>query len=531
MKSLTPFKPKAPRGTRDLLPEDMILFRYVESKLRSLFESFGFKEVQTPIFESFNLFALRSGDEIRNSMFVFETGEGEMALRPELTAPICRLIVEGKISTANRPIKLYYIGRAFRYEEPQAGRYREFWQAGVELIGSKYPEADAEIICLATSTLNHLGLSNYRLELGDVAVLRSYMTDKGIDYEAQNKVLSAIDHLRSTLRKLQLYKETLSQEPSQRLLKELKQYLYNTIEIRKRRIRSKIGQPNPQISKLIDSLKPETRIYKLETLTLNEVNEIIDQSIEELKVISIINWCYQGLRTSIGIIKLPLEVGLKLLETLKLRGEKTYEIIEKAKETFKDSQLALKELERLSEVVGYLEDLNIKKYILDIGLARGLEYYTGIVFEIHIDELGAQSQVCGGGRYDKLIAEFGGPNIPSVGFAFGIDRLILALKKKETKIQHKLEPVYIVPLSEKLRKEALRITALLRNNQIPCQPELMRRNIRRALSHANKTNIPIVLIIAPKEYNQGKVIIKNMKEGTQELIDIKDLAEHLKKIL
>ncbi|MCD6509909.1 MAG: histidine--tRNA ligase family protein [Thermoprotei archaeon] len=517
-------KLKAPRGTRDLLPEDMYLLRYIEDKLRGVFERFGYAEVQTPIFELFELFALRSGDEIRNSMFVFETGEGEMALRPELTAPICRLVAEGKIDVMTKPIKLYYIGRAFRYEEPQAGRYREFWQAGIELIGPRHPEADAEVVSLACISLEELDLK-YNLELGDVAVLRGYMTSKGVDYEVQNKVLSALDHLRSRLRKLEVYSELLLKENDAHLLSEVKRFLY-PIELRKRRLRAKVEENIPK--ELIERLEPDSRIYKLEELRVDEVREILKRNTEDLKLMEIISWCYEGLRTSMGTLKLPPDVGFKLLEALKLKSIRAHEVLEDAKEVFKESEEALREIERLNELIEYLDDLNVKSYVLDLGLARGLEYYTGIVFEIHVMGLGAQSQVCGGGRYDRLIAEFGGPDIPSVGFAFGLDRLMLALKMKEIYPKPSVPMVYVAPISDDLRGAALKIAAMLRNAGIACEVELMRRRIRRALSFANKRGFPFVILIAPREYQSGSVIIKDMMCGTQELVSIKDVTDYLR---
>src|SRR5271166_5271770 len=158
-------KYQVPRGTRDFLPQEMAVRNLVERGVRAAFESYGFQQIQTPIFEQYELLAARSGEEIKESMFTFASDAGRYALRPELTSPVCRLVASDALRDLAYPYKLYYLGPCFRYCRPQPGRYREFYQAGVELMGSADTLADAEIIAVAVKTLRNLGIGQYRLRI------------------------------------------------------------------------------------------------------------------------------------------------------------------------------------------------------------------------------------------------------------------------------------------------------------------------------------------------------------------------------
>ncbi len=512
-------KIKAPRGTRDLLPEDMEKYRFIEGVLRETFETFGYKEVQTPIFEKFELFALRSGDEIRNTMFTFETGEGEMALRPEMTAPICRMIAEGKINLTFKPIKLYYIGRCFRYEEPQAGRYREFWQAGVELIGSKEADADAELIVLATECLKRIGIMEYELILGDVGLLRKILETFNADYEVQNKILSDIDHTQSLINKLTTLSSREKLDKNELLA--LKRMVYS-IEERKRRIRAKYSKAHD----IISEIKPDTRVYRLNELHTEEIRELVLQEVEELKKMLIIQWCYEGIRIQDKIYRLPLQAGKILLRVLEQLEGDAENVLDKAMDMFKESEEVIKELERLGYIVDLLRSAGVNKVTVNLGLARGLEYYTGVVFEIHFRRLGAQSQICGGGRYDRLISEFGGPNVPAAGFAFGLDRLVLALDLQGiTPPRRKVRRVLVVPVKEEVRKEAFLLALRLRREGIQAEMCLAGESLREALFRANKLNIRYVIIVGPKELSRGCIVLRDMVERLQREVSLDELPK------
>jgi histidyl-tRNA synthetase len=182
-----------PRGTRDFTPEEMEKRRYVEENIESTFKLFGYGEIQTPTFETLELFKAKSGDSIIDEIYAFsDKGDRELALRPELTAPAIRLYVE-KMQMEPKPLKLFYFGNCFRYDRPQKGRYREFWQAGCEIIGTNTPEAYAELVAMAYTILKKVGLKNIQLNIGNLSIINSTFTKLGLSKDDQKELLPLID--------------------------------------------------------------------------------------------------------------------------------------------------------------------------------------------------------------------------------------------------------------------------------------------------------------------------------------------------
>lgn len=422
-------KLKRPKGTRDILPSEMVKRRYVEGIMRQTFELYNYREVETPIFEYFDLFAKKSGEEIRKSMYVFKDKSGrKLALRPELTAPTIRLYVE-ELQAEPKPIKLYYIGPCFRYEQPQAGRWRQFWHAGVELIGGG-AEADAEVIALTTDILNRVGLQNYEVRIGDLTILRSLLQEAEIVGDEQNKILS-----------------------------------------------------------LIDKGEREDLLKALNKLKLDPEHQ----------------------QLLLGLLKLRGKPQKILQETQKLLGEK----------------MAEKDLRYLMGVLDVLELLGVKNYEIDLGIARGLDYYTGLVFEIDAPALGAQSQICGGGSYE-LIKVFGGEPLASRGFSFGFDRVITALEKEGYRFPPpRKAQVLVAPTSENVRKAAISVAQGLRQANVSTEIDLMSRKLSSILSYADSTGISYVVIVGLKELKEEKVVLRDMHIGSQQEVKIEKLPELL----
>lgn len=182
-----------PRGTRDFTPRDMQKRRYVEDTMRTVFQSFGYQEVQTPTFETLELFTAKSGEGIIDELYSFtDKGGRELALRPELTAPVMRFYVE-KLQMEAKPLKLFYFGNCFRYDRPQKGRYREFWQAGCELVGTDTPESYAELISLAYAVLRMTGLKNITVNIGNLTILSSIFTKLNLSKDQQQELIPLID--------------------------------------------------------------------------------------------------------------------------------------------------------------------------------------------------------------------------------------------------------------------------------------------------------------------------------------------------
>jgi histidyl-tRNA synthetase len=418
---------KRPRGTRDLLPEEMEKRRHVEGVIRRVFEGYGYREVQTPTFEHLELITAKSGEDIKEHLYHFkDKGGRDIALRPELTAPAMRLYIQ-EYQQRPKPRRIYYIGNCFRYERPQSGRYREFWQAGLELIGSSYPEADAEVIAVAVEALRSLKLKGFQIHIGHIGVLRKILGESGVKEDGQSEILGAIDKG--------------DEEGLERLLGDM-------------------------------GIKGSDRDLLMGVLGLVGSDEVMDRA-------------------------------RRLLEG---RGS------------------PLEELGRLQEVIEKLKVFGVEDYRIDLGIARGLDYYTGTVFEIYAPELGAEKQICGGGTY-SLVQVLGGKKTPTCGFAFGFDRMILALEKDNYIFDEVKKPRYlVVPTTGNLLNEAIRISKRLRERRsIPVEVDLMRRKVGKALSYANAEGFSHVIIVGEEEYKRGKILLKDLKTGNQELMDVKEV--------
>ena len=391
-----------PRGTRDFTPQEMQKRRWLERKMREIFEKYGYEEISTPTIEHLELFTLKSGEGIIEETYAFEDKAGrKLALRPELTAPVMRFYVE-KFQMEPKPLKFYYFGNCFRYDRPQKGRYREFWQFGCELIGSNKPEAIAELITMAYDILKEIGLKNIVLRIGNLDILRKFLDS--------------------------------------------------------------IGANDAEIMRLIDK-----------------------KDFDELKK--------------------------------KIRNFEEFEKFINIKDLGELKQ-DYKEIDKMKEVIEFLEEFSVP-YNIDLSIARGLEYYIGIVFEIDAPKLGAEKQICGGGEY-SLVPLLGGKSTPTAGFAIGFDRTLLALEMEGFKFVEVEKPIYIAYMHGML-KEAIKIAKMLRKEGMKVEMDLMRRSISKSLDYANRKGIKKVVIVAPEEWEKGKVLIKDMVSGKQEEIDIESL--------
>ncbi len=419
-----------PRGTRDFLPNEMKKRKYVENTLRKVFQNYGYGEIKTPIFEELTLFTEKSGEAIKEEIYHFkDKGNRDLALRPELTAPVARLYLN-ELQRHAKPIKMYYFGSCFRYERPQAGRFRQFWQFGCELIGGRSPEAEAEVMAMAAHAIEAIGLENYHFHIGNLGIIRGLLKDEGISDEQQ--IMGLID--KGDVNGLETYLN------------------------------------NSDVSK-------STKEILLKLITIKGHDEVIDE-----------------VRAVIGNCK-------------------------EAMESLND----LEELLKLLKIFGFND------YIIDLGIARGLDYYTGIVFEIYVHGLGAQKQISGGGTYN-LIEIFGGEQVESTGFAFGFDRVMEALKIQETSIptEEHLD-VFIAPLSDDMQNHAFRLAQELRRNEISTDVDLARRKLKKLLAYADSLGVKYTILIGKREMETNMVTIKDMQTGNQELVDIKGVTEILKK--
>ncbi|WP_290899904.1 histidine--tRNA ligase [Ferroglobus sp.] len=400
-------KIERPRGTRDFLPEEMEKRRELEKIFREVAELFGYREIQTPTFEHLELFTIKSGEEIIKEIYAFkDKGGRDLALRPELTAPVMRMFVN-ECSHLPKPLRFYYFSNCFRYERPQKGRYREFWQFGAELIGSNSPEAEAEVILLSYRMLERAGI-NFELSIGDVNLLRYVLRD----IPEKEAAMRLID------------KEEF--EALKRLLAK-----YDMVEIY------------------------ETILQFREIKNVEEAEEVIDYDFSHLKKIC------------------------EILDELGLR------------------------------------------YFVDFTVARGLDYYTGTVFEYYAEGLGAQKQVCGGGSY-RLAKLFGGEDVPGTGFAIGFDR-VMELFVKSPKYE---PPVVVVSLVES--KEAFKIAERFRENGVKVVVDVMGRSLKKQMSFANDISAEYAVIIGKKELESGVFSVKDLVTGKQKSVSFEEAVELIK---
>ena len=430
-----------PRGTRDFRPEDMAERRWLEGVFRETFRRWGYREIQTPTFESTDLFRAKSGPNVVDEIYTFrDKGDREVCLRPELTAPVMRFYVND-LAMEPKPLKLYYYGSCFRYEEPQEGRYREFWQFGLELLGPEGPAADAEVIAVAHAALRNAGLTRFILHVGHIGVLRA-LVDAAAPEDKRAQVFRKID------------------------------------------------KDDPELPAFLESLGTPDKL-RAALLTIARHQRTLDLQDE-----GAIGAYFAEARAALAPAPLP---------------DVTAALIEKA-------------LQDLGETVLLLRAHGVPRLDVDLGVARGLDYYTGMVFELEAPDLGAQKQIGGGGAY-TLAELFGGEHVGSCGFGLGFDRILLALKREGVvPPQPAVAEVYVAVLGEKARAPALDLARSLRETGLSIEADLMGRSLGKSMQHAAKLGAKLVVIVGEKDLANGTVTVRDMTSGAQENVPLADVV-------
>lgn len=426
-----------PRGTRDFTPAVMKRRLTLEHLLEDVAQRHGFSRVQTPVFESLELFTAKSGQGVIGQLYAFQDkGERELTLRPELTAPVMRMVAE-EMRNDTKPLRLSYFGQCYRYEEFKSGRYREFFQYGVEIIGASGPLAEAEIIALAINMLHAAGLEGWQIRIGHVGVLKSALTGLGLSSET----------------------DASTGEP-----------------------------PVASAMRLLDK-GDEAGLAKL--FSSHGLNPENAKPLRELAK-------FEGGMETLG----PARALLSSLPGVSLE--------------------ALDELETTLHAVAALAAAP-PSLAVDFTVARGLDYYTGTVFEVKVSELGGEGQVLGGGSY-KLLHLFGMPDLdPCCGFGLGFDRVMLALEAQAEASgrsyvvagEHDSRPLLAVIPFNINAQEILALVAGLRTSGVRVELELRGRKIGKAIEWANAINATHTLVVGPRDLEAGTGMLKHMQTGTE----------------
>jgi histidyl-tRNA synthetase len=415
---------KVPRGTKDILPDEIPLWHKIEATSRDTFELYGFDEIRTPIFESTSLFERGIGDDtdiIQKEMYTFtDKGDRSLTLRPEGTASVVRAYLENKLYASQPHSKLYYVGPMFRYERPQAGRYRQFHQIGVEHIGTNHPSADAEMIAMGYRLFEKLGMKNLKVLINTIGddISRPVIEERIKQFLAVN-----LKNLSADLQKKFEHKPL-------RILdsKDEKVQLYLS------------GMPN-----MYDALSQNSK---------DHFNSVLDY---------------------LQALKIPFEVTPTLV--------------------------------------------------------RGLEYYNETVFEIISDDLdGAKNTLCGGGRYNGLVKEFGGPETPAVGFAFGVERAVMLLKKQGDQGTPLGNLFYVAPIGFAQKAKCFKLIDKLRSQGIRCEFDYSKDSLKTHLKAANKLGASHAIIFGDAEAEKKVAVVKEMKSGDQTEVSLTKLPRYLMKL-
>ena len=420
---------RAIKGTNDILPEESNKWQFVESKMLETALQFGFKEIRVPVFEHTEVFLRSVGDTtdvVQKEMYTFDDKGGRsITLRPELTAGVIRSAIEKGLVNGALPQKLCYIGGCYRYEKPQAGRLREFHQFGVECVGAAAPNADAEVISLAKSVLDNIGIKNISLEINSIGC----------------------------------------PECRKEYHKALKEYFSANAE------------------NLCDTCKDR-----------------LD-------------------RNPMRILDCKSPVCKKIAENAPV-------VIDFLCDDCRD---------HFEKVKAHLEAMQIE-YKVNPKIVRGLDYYTRTVFEFVSGDIGAQSTVCGGGRYDGLIGQMGGPKTPSLGFAMGIERLMMVLSAQNAELPEAPTcDLFIATLGENAILKASALCRELRDEGYKVQTDICGRGLKAQMKYADKIGAKFSLVLGDNEVESGKATLKNMSNSAEKEIAlaeiVEELGEELRKIL
>lgn len=421
-----------PKGTRDYMPEEATKLQKVLDIVRSVFERYGFQPLFTPAFEDFSLLSAKGGlgEAVKDEIYYFkDKSDRELGMRFDLTMPLVRVIASNP--QLKLPFKRYAIGCVWRYDQPQAMRYREFWQADVDVVGSSSASADTECLAATCECLERLGFQDFFIRINNRKVVQSIFEKFGV--ADLKEALRSIDKM------------------------------------------DKLGE---------DGVKAELEGKGIDPRAVT-----------------------------------------KIMKFLKITGNNN-SIVRKLSKKYGEVN-GVKELEELLE---FAKDFGIAKRLkIDLSVVRGLDYYTGTVFEVSLGE----GVSCGaGGRYDNLIKDVGGVETPATGISLGISRIFEVMKNnKMFEALPKSIEVFVANTDEKLLPEAIKVAKKIQNKvkDVSCQADLMSRSLTKQLEYADSLGVDYVIIVGEKELGRGLYVLKDMKMKLEDRLKIGEIITRLNK--
>jgi len=432
-------KPSTLPGFMELLPKDQILFNKIKDTIRKTYESFGFIPIDTPLIERSEILLAKGGGETEKQIYRFTKGDTDMALRFDLTVPLARYVAQ-HFPNLTFPYRRYHIGKVYRGEKSQRGRFREFYQCDVDIIGNGKLSVvyDAEIPSIIYATFRNLGFEDFTVKINNRKVLNGFFASLNISSTAD--VLRSIEKL-----------EKIGDSGVRAELKEL-------------------GLPESTVDKILSFIK---------------IQGSDEEKLEALKALDITN------------------------------------------EIFREG------IEELETVIEYVKSFGVpeKNYMIDLTIARGLDYYTGTVYETFLDDYPEIGSVCSGGRYDNLAEFYTIQKLPGVGISIGLTRLFYQLKEAgllEGDAPSTLTKVLVVPMDETCNEYSIKVANILREEGIVSEVHFEEAKVGKKLNYANKLDIPYVILIGEDEIRRQMVSLKDMKTGDQELITIEEAIKTVK---
>ena len=432
-------EPKILPGMMELLPQDQIQFNKIMDTIKEVYESFGFFPLDTPVIEYSNVLLAKAGGETEKQIYRFTKGDNDLSLRFDLTVPLARYVAQ-RYNELIFPFKRYQIGKVYRGERPQKGRYREFYQCDIDVIGNETLSMvyDAEIPAVIYNVFKKLDFGKFTIRINNRKILNGFFDSLELN-DNSTDILRIIDKI------------------------------------------EKIGSDNV-------------------------IKELEELNIDSEKITQIMNF-------------------------IKIKGSNE-EIITSLKEMNLQNELFSTGINELEQTINYIKDFNIPQeyYQIDLTIARGLDYYTGTVYETILDEHPSLGSICSGGKYENLTGYYTDQNLPGIGISIGLTRLYSKLKEANLipNINNNLIECLVVPMDKQCLKYAIKVATTLRENKIVTDVYYQEKNMKQKMKFADRQNIPFVIIIGEEEMNNQILTIKNMRESTQQQLPLEKVISLIK---